>query len=254
MAAGLSPNQTESILKTGQQLWETSPAGRRFSLLKSVLPTIVSYQGAAELRGIEEDLKEGRRLAAVKRGSAIQLSPELKSTFKVDTYGDLINAFGDDTPRILDFYATTDYRKELARLRGDQATFQKLSKLKDQHDDIGKTIANLRAKLITEEDIAELYKQGYTEDKVKSTIYYWTITDGRHMATKEEMDVLRGQTAILRSLRKELGWTDLPESSETPVVDAAELLKKLEERRAPKPNASANFPKFEDIYGYGGGL
>lgn len=219
-------------MKTGQMLWEGSPQGRRFALLRSVLPTVVSYQGALTLKQVEEDMKEGRRAAAVSRASAIPLSPELQKTFGVKTYGDVVNAFGDDAPRILDFQATMENRKEMALMRKDQQAFYKTSNMQAQHAKVSKQFSDLRAKLITSDDILDKVNQGMDQKAIDSWVRNETLINGKRMATAEDYSTLQGYNTLLRNIETGLGWEATGAKAPENVMDAATMLEQLEKQRA----------------------
>ena len=247
--AGLSPEQTESMMKTGQQMWETSPAGRKFSLLRSVLPTVMSYQGAMALQQSIEDLKEGKRMAAVERARGIPLSPDLQRSFGVKSYGDLINAFGDDAPRILDFHATVQNRREMARMREDQQTFYKWTKLQAQHASIAGAAAKLRDSIITADDVASMYAQGMTKDQVDATIRSKTLLDKMHLATEADYRALQGYNSSLRRLEGELYGAEVTPvaGSENTIEDAATFMQRYEAKKAAEKKAADELKREETI-------
>lgn len=147
---------SDQIFKTAQGAWTHSPAGRRYEMMRSIMPTLVSVEGQMAIVRAKDAMEKGDRDTAIRTGQALPLPPSVQKQLGVANFGGLVELTGsvDTASKLLNSAVALDYHAELAKYRGDAEEAARLNQYRDDLDRASLRMGNWAAKFITPDEMA----------------------------------------------------------------------------------------------------
>lgn len=190
-AAGLTPEMSDQIFKTAQGAWTNSPAGRRYEMMRSIMPTLVSVQGQKDVIKMKEEMAQGNLDKAVAAGQSLALPTDLQTTLGVKSFGSLVGQVRDvDTAqKILNAGISLINSKNHALYLGSESALRESEKQERLYLSYNEALNKMARDYILPHEVAEISaKHGEDKKKIAEELSALSKVTGKTVMTQGDVD------------------------------------------------------------------